>query len=212
MCAPASSAAISRRKVAGFDQRRIGKHHQHVAAMALQRRPRRQHRIARCRPGRAARKSRSRAPGAPPRRAPRSMPGPPPAPACGARCLRRCQHVGQHRAAADRVQHLGQVGAHAHALAGSQHDDQQGSIGHRALLMCGRFVLHYHQFCNAAYDYATIVPGAAKRAQICGSAVHIAELPRGSRPARHNAMASEAHVHNPGRRTPALALTWHPPI
>ena len=50
----------------------------------------------------------------------------------GTRCLRRRQHMGQHRTAADAVQHLGQVRAHAHALACGQNDDQVRLSAHRA--------------------------------------------------------------------------------
>ena len=40
------------------------------------------------------------------------------------------EHVTEHRAAGDGMQHLGQARAHAHALAGSEDDDQQGMLGH----------------------------------------------------------------------------------
>lgn len=45
-------------------------------------------------------------------------------------------HVGQHRAAGNRLQHLGQVGFHALASAGGEDDDVQG-LGHGAACVGG---------------------------------------------------------------------------
>ncbi len=45
-------------------------------------------------------------------------------------------HMGQHRAAGNRLQHLGQVGLHALASAGGEDDDVQ-SLGHGAACVDG---------------------------------------------------------------------------
>ena len=63
-----------------------------------------------------------------------------------------------------RMEHLRQVRAHAHAFAGGEQDDQQGSIGHGALLIGARRVAL--PSVPACSDYATIMPGPTKSSQI----------------------------------------------
>ena len=69
---------------------------------------------------------------APPPPAPPPCPAPPPAASWLAPAAWAIgQHVRQHRAAADAMQHLGPARAHAHALAGGKDDDQKRVFGHR---------------------------------------------------------------------------------
>ncbi len=53
----------------------------------------------------------------------------------GADRLRDGEHVAQHRAAADLMQHLRQRGLHARALTGGQNDNEQGAAAHQALVL-----------------------------------------------------------------------------
>ena len=55
----------------------------------------------------------------------------------GADRLRKREHVAEHRAAADLVQHLRQRGLHARALTGGQNDNEQGAAAHQALAFIG---------------------------------------------------------------------------
>ena len=64
-----------------------------------------------------------------------------------------------------RMEHLRQVRAHAHALAGGKEDDQKGSFGHGALLIGARRVAL--PSVPACWDYATIMPGPRKTARFC---------------------------------------------
>ena len=129
--------------------------------------------------------------------------------AAGPRGLRRRQRMGQHRPAADGMEHLRQVRAHAHALAGGKEDDQQGSIGHGALLIGAlRVALPSVRQCR---DDATIMLGPRKTGPNSASVCRAKAGPPGAdRLSRHNAMASEAHVHNPGRPRAPRTLTGPP--
>ena len=44
--------------------------------------------------------------------------------------VRGGEHVGDHRQAGDRVQHLGAAGPHTRALPGGENDDGEARIGH----------------------------------------------------------------------------------
>ncbi|GJE61980.1 hypothetical protein MPOCJGCO_4108 [Methylobacterium trifolii] len=57
--------------------------------------------------------------------------------AAGAGRLHRGEHVAEHAAAGDGVQHLRQVGAHPRALAGGQHDRREAALDGRAVRDAG---------------------------------------------------------------------------
>ena len=107
----------------------------------------------------------------------------PPAPAGGAGRLRGCQHVGQHGAAADRVQHLGQV---ASACARPCRRPERRSA--EAVSVIGRFSIDGALRVALPADLArpdsaaTIMPGSAKRADLPSFRRPIASCRR--RPAR----------------------------
>ena len=114
-----------------LDQRRIGEQHDHVAACGA---PARAARPARHRPVPACVAcSNTSMPGAAFAASARtaSMPGATTRAMLGRPGRARDgEHVRQHRAAGDGVQHLGHRRAHAHALAGGENDDQQRVLGH----------------------------------------------------------------------------------
>ena len=148
-----------------LDQRGVGKHDQHVAAMAFQCRSRRQNGIAGAGLNRLLEDLNIRCNA---RRLGPHRPGFGTNHECkpaGPRGLRGCQRMAQHRPAANAMEHLRQVRAHAHAFAGGKEDDQKGSFGHGALLIGARRVAL--PSVPACWDYATIMPAPRKTARFC---------------------------------------------
>ncbi len=73
----------------------------------------------------------------------------------GAELLRHGQHVAEHRAAGDLVQHLRQRRFHARALTGGKDDNQQGAAAHQALAFVWMAMARLDQTLTAGPTHAT---------------------------------------------------------